>query len=230
MDAYQRGVASVGCGSRLDPPPCTSPSEAPPQLTTASQFKLALSPTGTNLDTHRTWETLSVGGVPLVDAGTPLEEAYTGLPVLRIHDWAAEVTLAGLTRRFLELHGGDPGAGDAVASLDAGSAGKQHHPPLECRVLEALAPGARSPKFQLTAAATAVQPPPCESCSVERARKVSLPIEAHHVHPHTHIPGDFDRIYYMFWYSRIRCAAGDRYATEAGLCRAIDHRLGEWPP
>ena len=53
-----------------------------------SQF--VLSPRGNGLDTHRLWEALHVGAIPIVKSSS-LDPLYEGLPVLVVQDWR-EVT------------------------------------------------------------------------------------------------------------------------------------------
>ena len=57
--------------------------------------KFALSPPGRGIDTHRAWEALMVGTIPIM-ISTPLDSLYDNLPVLIIEDWNI------LTPEFLE--------------------------------------------------------------------------------------------------------------------------------
>lgn len=59
------------------------------------KHKFALSPPGRGLDTHRTWECLMVGTIPIV-IHSPLDILYEKLPVLIIDDWSV------LTPSYLE--------------------------------------------------------------------------------------------------------------------------------
>lgn len=52
-----------------------------------AHHKFVLSPAGTGLDCHRTWEALLVGSVPVVKTST-LDPLYEGLPVLIVQDWS----------------------------------------------------------------------------------------------------------------------------------------------
>ena len=45
-----------------------------------------LSPPGNGLDTHRTWETLMLGRIPIISA-TALNQVYKGLPVWEVENW-----------------------------------------------------------------------------------------------------------------------------------------------
>ena len=50
------------------------------------EYKFILSPPGAGEDTHRTWEALYVGCIPIVRSSN-LNELYTDLPVLIVEDW-----------------------------------------------------------------------------------------------------------------------------------------------
>jgi len=52
--------------------------------------RFVLCPRGNGVDTHRLWETLYMGSIPIVKRHCALEE-FTDLPILWIHDWA-EIT------------------------------------------------------------------------------------------------------------------------------------------
>jgi hypothetical protein len=56
--------------------------------------RFTLCPHGHGLDSHRTWEVLLLGGVPIVRSST-LDSMYDGLPVVIVTDWA-DVTEARL--------------------------------------------------------------------------------------------------------------------------------------
>jgi hypothetical protein len=55
-------------------------------MTTISKFKFVLSPPGRGPDTHRTWEALLAGSIPIVQAG-PMDALYFDLPVLTVEKW-----------------------------------------------------------------------------------------------------------------------------------------------
>lgn len=59
------------------------------------EYKFILSPPGAGEDTHRTWEALYVGCIPIVRSSN-LNELYTDLPVLIVEDWNI------ITEDFLE--------------------------------------------------------------------------------------------------------------------------------
>ncbi len=58
----------------------------PQYLQELTQSKFVLSPRGNGLDTHRTWEALICGSIPIVKTST-LDPMYEGLPVFIIDDW-----------------------------------------------------------------------------------------------------------------------------------------------
>jgi len=50
-------------------------------------YAFTISPPGFGLDTHRTWETLMLGRIPII-ADTGVNGVYDGLPVLIVSDWS----------------------------------------------------------------------------------------------------------------------------------------------
>lgn len=64
----------------------SGPKPLPNYLMEISQSKFILSPRGNGLDTHRTWEALLCGAIPIVRSSA-LDSMYDGLPVLVIDDW-----------------------------------------------------------------------------------------------------------------------------------------------
>ena len=69
------------------------------------QHRFALSPPGRGLDTHRTWEALMVGTIPIV-IRSPLDILYDKLPVLIIDDWSI-LTPNFLEERYIEIQKGE---------------------------------------------------------------------------------------------------------------------------
>lgn len=67
-----------------------------------------ISPHGNGLDCHRTWETLVLGGVPIVKS-SPLDCLYEGLPVWIVNSWAdvseksIEETIARFEKKSFDL-------------------------------------------------------------------------------------------------------------------------------
>jgi hypothetical protein len=51
-----------------------------------STYKFSISPPGRGLDTHRAWESLMVGTIPIM-MHTPLDELFENLPVIFVDDW-----------------------------------------------------------------------------------------------------------------------------------------------
>jgi hypothetical protein len=64
-----------------------APKEYEAYLTELAQAKFALSPRGNGLDTHRTWECLLVGTIPIVKTSS-LDPLFANLPVLIVQDWS----------------------------------------------------------------------------------------------------------------------------------------------
>jgi hypothetical protein len=73
-------------------------------LVALREHKFALSPPGRGLDTHRTWEALMVGTIPIV-IRSPLDILYDQLPVLIIDDWSI-ITPEYLEQRWQEFQKG----------------------------------------------------------------------------------------------------------------------------
>lgn len=64
--------------------------------------KFVPSPQGNGIDTHRTWETLRSGAVPLVPWFEPMNRLYDKLPILVIKNWT-DVTQAMLEQKWQKL-------------------------------------------------------------------------------------------------------------------------------
>lgn len=69
-------------------------------LRSLGRHRFILSPRGNGLDSHRTWEALLVGTVPIVRRSA-LDSLYDSLPVLVVDDWT-EVTVDRLERFYRE--------------------------------------------------------------------------------------------------------------------------------
>jgi hypothetical protein len=55
-------------------------------LSKMAECNYIVSPRGNGLDTHRAWEALLVGSIPIV-MSSPLDKAFDGLPVLVVNNW-----------------------------------------------------------------------------------------------------------------------------------------------
>lgn len=51
------------------------------------KYKYVLSPHGSGLDCHRTWEALALGCIPIIKT-SPLDDLFTDLPVLIVKNWS----------------------------------------------------------------------------------------------------------------------------------------------
>jgi hypothetical protein len=51
-----------------------------------NEYAFVISPFGNGLDTHRTWEVLALGRVPIV-CKSPLNQVFEGLPFIEVEDW-----------------------------------------------------------------------------------------------------------------------------------------------
>lgn len=53
---------------------------------TASEYRFIASPRGNGIDCHRTWETLMMGGIPIVEKHL-IYNSFTNLPIIQIQKW-----------------------------------------------------------------------------------------------------------------------------------------------
>jgi hypothetical protein len=58
-----------------------------PYLRNLRNFPFVICPEGNGVDTHRLWETLYMGGVPIIKRNKFLNEILEGLPVVVLNDW-----------------------------------------------------------------------------------------------------------------------------------------------
>jgi hypothetical protein len=58
--------------------------------------KFVVSPPGTGIDCHRTWECLYLGVIPIIQSDKYLDPIYERLPVLIVKDWSV------LTKKYLQ--------------------------------------------------------------------------------------------------------------------------------
>jgi hypothetical protein len=68
-----------------------------------TRYAFVVSPHGTGLDCHRTWESLALGNIVIVKPSS-LDPLYEGLPVVRVNDWS-EITQANLAKWHAEHAG-----------------------------------------------------------------------------------------------------------------------------
>ena len=55
-------------------------------IQTLSTYKFCVAPPGRGIDSHRCWEALMVGTIPIV-ISSPINELYEGLPVIVVDSW-----------------------------------------------------------------------------------------------------------------------------------------------
>ncbi len=77
------------------------------------EFAFVLSPPGSGLDCHRTWEALALGHIVLVPWSS-LNSLYAGLPVIALHRWD-EITAENL-QLWLSRYSHDPGTAEKLTS------------------------------------------------------------------------------------------------------------------
>jgi len=70
-----------------------------------SKYKFCISPPGRGIDTHRHWESLMVGTIPII-LHTPLDPLFEKLPVLFVNDYS-EVTKEYLEGKYAEIQNGN---------------------------------------------------------------------------------------------------------------------------
>jgi hypothetical protein len=72
-------------------------------LAQMAQHKFVLCPRGNGVDTHRLWETLYMGSIPIVQRHVALEE-FDDLPILWIDEsWKDEITEARLIEEYARI-------------------------------------------------------------------------------------------------------------------------------
>lgn len=76
-------------------------SEFDEYLRILSTYKFSISPPGRGLDTHRAWESLMVGTIPIM-MHTPLDGLFENLPVVFVDDWN-DITEDFLLRKYEEI-------------------------------------------------------------------------------------------------------------------------------
>lgn len=64
-------------------------------------YKFVLSPPGNGLDTHRTWEALLMGAIPVVES-SPMDSLFEGLPVVILSSWQ-DMSSDMLERSYAEM-------------------------------------------------------------------------------------------------------------------------------
>lgn len=70
-------------------------------IRTLGTYKFCVSPPGRGIDTHRTWEALMVGTIPIM-IHTTIDSLFEKLPVIFVQDWS-EITEDFLTCKYEEL-------------------------------------------------------------------------------------------------------------------------------
>ena len=105
------GRAAVAASLRANPLAVLQPGRLPrsTMFRRRGEFAFVVSPHGTGLDCHRTWEALALGHIVLVPS-SPLDPMYEGLAVVPIDDWNAigEGDLAGWLERYGPLTRDNP--------------------------------------------------------------------------------------------------------------------------
>jgi hypothetical protein len=72
-------------------------------LANLRRSNFVLCPEGNGMDTHRLWETLYMGGVPVVVRSKYMDPLYNQLPLVRLNSWADLSNPSILERKWLEV-------------------------------------------------------------------------------------------------------------------------------
>lgn len=64
---------------------------------------LVLCPEGNGVDTHRFWETIYMGGTPIVTSNTSMQSFYDNLPVIQLDSWNDLSDISGVEDKWWEL-------------------------------------------------------------------------------------------------------------------------------
>jgi hypothetical protein len=72
-------------------------------LANLRRSNFVLCPEGNGMDTHRLWETLYMGGVPVVVRSKYMDPLYNQLPLVRLNSWADLSNPLILERKWLEV-------------------------------------------------------------------------------------------------------------------------------
>ena len=64
---------------------------------------LVLCPEGNGVDTHRFWETIYMGGLPVVTANKGMTFFYNNLPVLQLDTWEQLLDRTFVEKKWLEI-------------------------------------------------------------------------------------------------------------------------------
>jgi hypothetical protein len=70
-------------------------------IETLKTYKFSVSPPGNGIDSHRTWESLMVGTIPIC-ISTTIDSLYDGLPILIIKDYS-EINDNFLNEKYEEI-------------------------------------------------------------------------------------------------------------------------------
>ena len=70
-------------------------------MQTLSLYKFCVAPPGRGIDSHRCWEALMVGTIPIVINST-INELYEDLPVIIVNSWDV-ITVKFLNKKYDEM-------------------------------------------------------------------------------------------------------------------------------
>jgi hypothetical protein len=72
-------------------------------LANLRRLNFVLCPEGNGMDTHRLWETLYMGGVPVVVKSKYLDSLYLKLPLVRLDSWNDLLNPSILEAKWFEV-------------------------------------------------------------------------------------------------------------------------------
>ena len=64
---------------------------------------LVLCPEGNGMDTHRFWETVYMGGTPIVTVNTSMQSFYDNLPVIQLNSWQDLLDISLVEQKWWKL-------------------------------------------------------------------------------------------------------------------------------
>lgn len=76
-------------------------------LKSLRESSFVICPVGNGLDTHRIWETLYMGGIPIIKSHHVLNILVEGLPVLILEDWRELLNESIMEERWYQLQQGE---------------------------------------------------------------------------------------------------------------------------
>jgi hypothetical protein len=67
------------------------------------KYSLVACPEGNGIDTHRLWETLYMGGIPVVRKNPAMQSLFDQLPVLQLNNWKELQNVGLIEKKYYEV-------------------------------------------------------------------------------------------------------------------------------